>query len=230
MGFIHIANLESPLTEKVIDEREKNGAYQSLADFVQRVSIGIEQLIILIRINAFRFTGKTKATLLWEAYALLDKRKPEPQAKSLFHVPEKQFMLPNLEQTEMEDVFDEIDLLGFPVTLTWFDLLKTSFRGGPRAKDLLQLVGSTVKMLGTLVHIKYTKTKRNELMHFGTFIDVEGQHFDTLHFPNTSLHWPFKGSGVYLLQGIVTEEFGHPSITVDKMAKLEIKPDPRMKR
>lgn len=230
VGFIHIANLESPLAERVIDEREKNGAYQSLTDFVQRVNIGIEQLIILIRINAFRFTGKTKATLLWEAYALLDKRKPLPQAKSLFHVPEKQFALPNLEQTELEDVFDEVDLLGFPVTLTWFDLLKTSFRGGPRAKDLLSLVGSTVKMLGTLVHIKYTKTKRNELMHFGTFIDVEGQHFDTLHFPNTSLHWPFKGPGVYLLQGVVTEEFGHPSITVDKMAKLEIKPDPRMKR
>ena len=92
------------------------------------------------------------------------------------------------------------------------------------------LVGKTVKMLGVLVHIKYVRTKRGELMHFGTFIDLDGQYFDTLHFPDTLSHWPFKGTGVYLLQGTVTEEFGQPSITVSKMAKLEIQPDPRMKK
>jgi len=127
-------------------------------------------------------------------------------------------------------VFDEIELLGFPVTLSWFELLKTKFRGGPRARELPMLVGKTVKMLGVLVHIKYVRTKRGELMHFGTFIDLDGQYFDTLHFPDTLSHWPFKGTGVYLLQGTVTEEFGQPSITVSKMAKLEIQPDPRMKK
>lgn len=230
VGFIHIANLEAELAQRIVAEREKNGSYQSLADFTRRIGTGIEQLITLIRINAFRFTGKAKAALLWEAHALLDKRKPEPQANSLFRVQEKQFTLPQLEQTVLEDVFDEIELLGFPVTLSWFELLKTKFRGGPRAKELPILVGKTVKMLGVLVHIKYVRTKRGELMHFGTFIDLDGQYFDTLHFPDTLSHWPFKGTGVYLLQGTVTEEFGQPSITVSKMAKLEIQPDPRMKK
>mgnify|MGYP001344766860 CR=1 FL=1 len=230
VGFIHIANLEADLAQRIVAEREKNGSYQSLADFTRRIGTGIEQMITLIRINAFRFTGKAKAALLWEVHALLDKRKPEPQANSLFRVPEKQFTLPQLEQTVLEDVFDEIELLGFPVTLSWFELLKTKFRGGPRARELPMLVGKTVKMLGVLVHIKYVRTKRGELMHFGTFIDLDGQYFDTLHFPDTLSHWPFKGTGVYLLQGTVTEEFGQPSITVSKMAKLEIQPDPRMKK
>ena len=227
VGFIHIANLEADLAHRIVSEREKNGNYQSLGDFTRRIGIGIEQLIILIRTNAFRFTGKPKVALLWEAHTLLDKRKPEPPGGSLFHVPEKEFHLPQLEETTIEDIFDEIELLGFPVTTTWFDLLKTAFRGGPKARELPGLVGQTVKTLGLLVHIKYVRTKHNQLMHFGTFLDQDGQFFDTLHFPDTLSHWPFKGTGVYLLQGVVTEEFGQPSITVNKMAKLEIKPYPR---
>lgn len=227
VGFIHIANLEADLAQRIVSERVQNGSYQSLADFTHRINIGIEQLIVLIRINAFRFTGKPKVALLWEAHALLDRRKPETPNGTLFQIPEKEFHLPQLEETTIEDVFDEIELLGFPVTTTWFDLLKTSFRGGPKARELPNLVGQTVKTLGLLVHIKYVRTKHNQLMHFGTFLDQEGQFFDTLHFPESLSHWPFKGTGVYLLQGVVTEEFGQPSITISKMAKLEIKPDPR---
>lgn len=227
VGFIHIANLEADLAQRIVSERVQNGNYQSLADFTHRINIGIEQLIVLIRINAFRFTGKPKVALLWEAHALLDRRKPETPNGTLFQIPEKEFHLPQLEETTIEDVFDEIELLGFPVTTTWFDLLKTSFRGGPKARELPNLVGQTVKTLGLLVHIKYVRTKHNQLMHFGTFLDQEGQFFDTLHFPDSLSHWPFKGTGVYLLQGVVTEEFGQPSITISKMAKLEIKPDPR---
>lgn len=227
VGFIHIANLEADLAQRIVSERVQNGNYQSLADFTHRINIGIEQLIVLIRINAFRFTGKPKVALLWEAHALLDRRKPETPNGTLFQIPEKEFHLPQLEETTIEDVFDEIELLGFPVTTTWFDLLKTSFRGGPKARELPKLVGQTVKTLGLLVHIKYVRTKHNQLMHFGTFLDQEGQFFDTLHFPDSLSHWPFKGTGVYLLQGVVTEEFGQPSITISKMAKLEIKPDPR---
>lgn len=227
VGFIHIANLEADLAQRIVSERVQNGNYQSLADFTHRINIGIEQLIVLIRINAFRFTGKPKVALLWEAHALLDRRKPETPNGTLFQIPEKEFQLPQLEETTIEDVFDEIELLGFPVTTTWFDLLKTSFRGGPKARELPNLVGQTVKTLGLLVHIKYVRTKHGQLMHFGTFLDQEGQFFDTLHFPDSLSHWPFKGTGVYLLQGVVTEEFGQPSITISKMAKLEIKPDPR---
>ena len=34
-----------------------NGAFKSLDDFIERVPISIEQIGILIKINAFRFTG-----------------------------------------------------------------------------------------------------------------------------------------------------------------------------
>jgi hypothetical protein len=41
------------------------------------------------------------------------------------------------------------------------------------------------------------------------------------------VHYPFQGTGIYLIMGIVTEDFNHPTIKVDKMAKLPLLDDPR---
>jgi hypothetical protein len=45
---------------------------------MERVPAGIEQVKILIRCGAFRFTGKTKKELLWEAHFLTTKEKKVP--------------------------------------------------------------------------------------------------------------------------------------------------------
>ena len=82
-------------------------------------------------------------------------------------------------------------------------------------------------MVGHLVTIKYIKTIKKEWMNFGWFIDPEGNFFDTTHFPQSLKYYPFKGSGTYLIMGKVVEEFGYPSIEVEKLAKLPIKADKR---
>jgi error-prone DNA polymerase len=82
-------------------------------------------------------------------------------------------------------------------------------------------------MLGNLVTIKYVHTVKGEWMHFGCFLDIHGEFFDTVNFPNSLKNYPFRGYGVYLVLGTVTEEFGFASITVEKMAKLPFKKDPR---
>jgi DNA polymerase-3 subunit alpha len=64
-------------------------------------------------------------------------------------------------------------------------------------------------------------------MAFGTFLDDEGNFFDTVHFPPSLTQYPFQSTGVYLLLGRVVEEFGFPSIEVQKMAKLPIEADGR---
>ena len=64
-------------------------------------------------------------------------------------------------------------------------------------------------------------------MQFGTFLDSDGCFFDTLHFPQSLKQYPFRGDGVYLVQGKVVVEFGMPSLEVRKMAKLSLMPDPR---
>lgn len=145
----------------------------------------------------------------------------------LFPTPVRRFELPVLEQNLIADVYDEIELLGFPVTYSYFDLLVTKFRGDIMAEEMGAHVGKNLRMLGLLVTIKYVRTVKKEWMHFGTFIDVHGRFFDTVHFPKTLEQYPFRGDGIYLVKGKIVEEFGFPSMNVEKMAKMPLQPDPR---
>ena len=227
VGLIHIANLEANIAEALITERDNNGAYTGLEDFTNRVPAGIEQLVILIRLEAFRFTGKAKKELLWEAHLMLGKNTQPEDTLLLFREKPRTFVLPELEQTRLEDAYDEIELLGFPVTMSSFDMLETPYRGQLKAGDLIRNTGRRVRMLGNLVTIKYVHTVKGQWMHFGCFLDATGEFFDTVHFPNSLKTYPFRGYGVYLILGTVTEEFGFPSITVEKMAKMPFRKDPR---
>jgi len=225
IGFVHIQNLEYKLAQHIMAEREANGPYLSLEDFARRTGSGLEQLILLIRVNAFRFTSVAKAQLMWKAHLLTGKK---PAAgPMLFAAQEKAFHFPEPETDPVQDAYDEMELLGFTVSMSPFDLAKSDFRGELMTADMMQHVGRKVRMVGWLVTIKYVRTVKREMMHFGCFLDVQGNFFDTVHFPDASKAWPFRGSGIYLLLGNITQEFGFPSLTVEKMARLPMKPDPR---
>jgi DNA polymerase-3 subunit alpha len=111
--------------------------------------------------------------------------------------------------------------------MSYFDMLKTNFRGDIQAYQLSESLGLTVKLVGVLVTIKYVRTIKHEIMYFGTFLDNNGEFFDTVHFPDVARLFPFRGRGVYLLLGKVVEEFGFSSIEIMKMAKLPLMSDPR---
>lgn len=226
IGLIHIQGLETNLAKAIISERDNNGNFNDIDDFISRIGPGLEQTVILIRTGAFRFTGKSKALLLWEAHMLINKGKSET-ARTLFNPEPKKFMMPPFEQSRLEDAYDEIELLGFPVTLTWFDMLQTSFRGEATAAELKGMAGRKVRMVGHLVTVKIIKTVKREWMNFGCFIDNSGEFFDTTHFPQSLSSWPFRGSGTYLIQGKVIDEFGSTSLEVEKLARLPVQPDPR---
>jgi DNA polymerase III alpha subunit len=219
--------MEQKTAKRLLDERKKNGLYESLEDFVRRAKPGIEQLILLIRVGAFRFTGKSKPQLLWEAHLLTKAEKSRLPDETLFQTERQEFVMPALKTDKLEDAYDETELLGFPVTLSPFDMLQTKFRGEVRAMEMINHTGHTVRMLGQLITIKYVRTKRKEMMHFATFLDDSGEMFDTTHFPNISKQYPFHGYGIYLLKGKITEEFGYAGLEVEKMAKMPLQPDPR---
>jgi DNA polymerase-3 subunit alpha len=227
LGLVHIGNLEKQTCEMILDERNINGNYKSMEDFTSRVNIGLEQIIVLIRIGAFRFTEKPKKLLLWEAHMLTNKTKPQPMPAPMFKVENRNWKMPDLPESKLEDTYDEMELLGFPVTLTHFDLLKTSFRGEVMAHDMINHVGKKVRMVGNLITIKYITTVKGENMNMGCFFDAKGEFFDTVHFPDSLKKYPFTGYGVYLILGVISEEFGFPSLTVEKMAKLPVTGDPR---
>jgi DNA-directed DNA polymerase III PolC len=227
LGFVHVRDLEQKTVLRFIAERNDNGDFKSLDDFIRRTGTTKEQLILLIRLGALRFTGKSKPELLWEAHLLLAGEKKQTKGNRLFYPESPHYRLPQFEQKRIEDAYDQIELLGYPVSCTLFDLLQTSFRGELKARDLEQHVGKQVRMAGQLVTIKYVRTVNRQIMHFATFIDGDGEFFDTVHFPQTLKKWPFKGHGVYLILGRIVSEFGQPSIEVAKMAPLGMEQDPR---
>lgn len=227
IGFVHIAGLEEQLARSLVAERDKHGNYRGLHDFIDRVKPGIEQIVILIRSGAFAFKGQPKSGLLWEAHLYRKKSKTVESSSLLFKEQARRYQLPQLDSEAIEDAYDEIELLGFPVSMTDFDLLITKFRGEVQAETMLDYVGQRKRMLGKLVTIKYVKTVRGELMHFGTFVDHRGELFDTVHFPPSLKQYPFQGAGMYLLLGKIVEEFGHPMMEVEKMARMPVSKDPR---
>ena len=226
MGFVH--GIESDFVKKVVKARQASGAYEDLIDFVERTGIGLEQLSALIRINAFRFTGKQKKELLWKAHQLLNKSKnTEQQQTKLFKRQPKEYQLPSLELEEHEEAFDQIELLGFPLCSP-FDLIDSDEPiSDIFASDMVKYCNQTISMIGYLITVKDTGTKSGKRMNFGTFIDRAGYFIDTTHFPNVARDYPFRGRGVYQITGKIVEEFGFYSMEVSKMEKLSYITDPR---
>lgn len=222
IGFVHLKSLETKIAQHIPLERQKNGSYKSLDNFLRRTpGIGLEQLRILIRLGSFRFTGKTKQHLLWEAMLFLSNTRTKPTTTvELFDTEPKEFPLPELKRNVLEDAFDEIELLGFPLCNP-FDLLATKDFGDVTAKSLCENNGKQVHIVGYIVTTKDASTmKTKEHMAFGTFYDVHGEVFDTVHFPNSARQFPFRGRGFYRLKGKVIEDFGVYSIDVHWMDKL----------
>ncbi len=226
LGFGFLYALEANVIKRLLKERKVHGPYQSLDDFIERVPISIEQLSILIKINSFRFTERNKRELLWEAHMKIQKSVLEEPHPMLFKTDRVNYQTPNLSHTLLEDAFDEMELLGYPLCHP-FQLLQKQEPQELRAKDLSQWVHQTVKIKGYLVTVKHTATSKGEGMFFGTFLDEEGNFIDTVHFPPAAKKYRFRGKGIYEITGKVMEEFDCITIEVSKMELLPIVEDPR---
>lgn len=226
LGFAWLQNMASETAHAIVRNREKYGPFKNLLNFVERVSIGIEQLSVLIRIGALRFTKVEKRALLWEAHSLLNKFKDDRSQKQLFAIEHKNFKLPNLRTGMLEHTFDEMEILGFPLSDP-FGLLATPPKHDLLSNDFAKYCNQYVEIYGYLVARKNTTASGGKRMAFGTFLDQSGHFIDTVHFPPVVAKHPFRGKGVYLITGKVTEEFGFYSLEVSKMERLAMIADPR---
>ncbi len=225
IGLGFIKELEHGNIKQIITERKKRGTFVSFEDFTQRVNISIEQLVILIRAGAFEFTGTDKKVLLWQAH-LLHKNSETTKQKILFQTSGKKFKLPQLKTETLEHIYDQIELLGFSLYSPFY-LLKKMPGSNFSARLLPHYINKNIVIYGYLIHVKNTRTSGKERMHFGTFIDIEGNFIDTVHFPESARRYPFRGKGVYAIYGKVVSEFDFISIEVNKMFKSDYKIDPR---
>ncbi len=226
LGFGNLKELESRVAQRIIENRNFNGKFKSLDDFINRVAISIDQLSILIRINAFRFTGIDKYKLLWEAHFKLSKAPKKANQLPLFIPKPKNYTLPALHTTCLEEAFEQIELLGYPLC-SHFELLQEQPKTNYGQKDLAHFLNKNILIYGYLVTVKNTKTAKGKPMSFGTFLDREGHFFDTILFPPIAEKFSSRGLGIYAMYGNVSEEFDFLSIEISKMRKEAYITDPR---
>ncbi|GAA4274613.1 DNA polymerase III subunit alpha [Aquimarina gracilis] len=225
LGFQHLQGLEKRSMVKIIEARV-HGLFDSLDDFMERVPLSIEQLDILIRIDAFRSFGKNKRSLLWEAYYKCNHVASDEFQKQLFKVNIKDFVLPEFTITDLENAFDQLELLNFTL-YNPFVLLEKPPTSNLLTSNLVSYLNNIVVIYGYLITVKNTGTSRGDRMFFGTFLDQKGAWIDTVHFPPAAKKYPFKGKGIYRITGKVVSEFDFLSIEVIKQERMPYVSDPR---
>ena len=222
-GFVHIKSLQKEMADKIVLERKRSGRYLHLQDFIERTDISKEQLNMLISVGAFHFTGNSKKKLLWEANFLQKKMKVHAGAGDpLFEEEPLNFSLPELPDNRLDDLYDEIELLDFPMSNP-FELVADSGNGYMPAKELSKNEGRTVTVLGYFIDHKRVRTIKGENMAFGTFLDANLDWIDTVHFPDSLRYNPLRGKGFYKMTGKVVNDFGVYSVEVVKLEKVGYK-------
>lgn len=148
--------------------------------------------------------------------------KPQKQKnEELFELRPKTWKFPTLNESPIDEAFDEIELLGFSLCSP-FELLKEKVTSKLLSKQLSGYVNKEVTIVGYLITVKTTYTSKGDKMYFGTFIDTEGAWIDTVHFPPSARTFPFIGPGCYELKGKVVEEYDFITIEVSAMKRLSV--------
>ena len=227
LGFGYMKELETRTIQQILENRQFFGPFQSLDDFIDRIYISIEQLSILLKINAFRFTGIDKHELLWKAYFKLQKNKPKTGQSLLFKPQHRDFELPEFEYSKLVEAYDQMEILGFPLC-NQFELLEKLPDNTMTARDLKNYIGEDIEIYGNLVNSRKTGTSNGKYMYFGTFYDIEGGIFDIVIFPKAAEKHPLRSRGIYQCVGTVMEDLGYLSINIKSILRQNTQTDPRL--
>ena len=229
LGLQMIKGLEHEVRSAIVNARSY-AVFLSLDDFLDRVAIGLEQATLLARAGALRFTRMGKKELLWQLHFKLGSHSSGTPEQLLFNTRRADAKLPQLEHHWLEDAYDELELLGFPLCNP-FELIDTTQlqqQAFVRAEQLSNYLHQEVHIIGYKVTLKPTGTSKGEGMFFGTFLDEDGRFVDTVHFPPVAKAYPATGWGLFHIFGRVSEEFGAFTIEVRCIKRLHLLPDPRV--
>ncbi|MCK7559372.1 hypothetical protein MKQ70_32155 [Chitinophaga sedimenti] len=158
-------------TRESIAECRQAGPFVTMADLIERTGIELSQLHLLIRTGALRRINPDKKALLWQSYqfyqSITNTAAPVvlPLETTVQH-----FTLPHFDTHPDESFYDEMELLGFAVSTTPFDMLKTAFRGQILVSQMPSFLNKKVKMVGHYIVGKSLLTKKREPMLFGAFL------------------------------------------------------------
>ena len=227
LGFQMIRGIERKSVEELIRKRDFYGTFTAFEDFINRIRIPFDQLVLLIRVNAFREIDTNRKRLLWKTHVFYQK-KPSPvqQQLGLDNRQQKPVTIPEIQEHPLELDFDYFELLGFPLCSP-FKLLSVDLGLHFQAAAIPRYKNKIITIYGYLISLKNSKSASGQAIAFGMFSDRKGGIIDTVHFNLVLKRYPFSGNGIYMLKGRVVEEFDFYCIEVSYMKKQRYIEDPR---
>jgi error-prone DNA polymerase len=225
VGLMQLKGLQEKALQAILQERVKK-PFSSLEDFFCRLEMDMADVKILIKAGAMDgiSRGATRPEMIWKSLALHEARAARrPVMRSLFQdmpavVP------PRVPQYSPRTVLEhELETLDFLISRHPLSLYNQalSLLHHVRGADLPKYVGKRVTSVGWWVTGKLIATKDDEPMEFISFEDTSAL-YETVFFPQVYARFchMLNRSRPYVLTGIVEEEFGVVTLTVDSVRFL----------
>lgn len=229
IGFLAIKNLAKSTADILISEREKDGRFVSLADFLVRTKTTYEQTEILIKCGAMDCFKQTRPTLmrLIDIYFHHKKILDESYNDLFFH---EAIKLEKKVETNRQYSIEEIcaaeyEAFGYMVSRHPLDFFAgiTGRSDIVKSPELHRYSGRKIKMVGWFMASKRIKTRKGDIMKFLSLEDERGT-FEAVIFPEAYAKYAelTMSMGPYLVEGKADPESGN-NIIVEKMAVLSAK-------
>jgi error-prone DNA polymerase len=225
VGLMQLKGLREKALQAILEERQ-NGPYASFEDFLRRVPLDPADTKILVKAGACDQIsgGVTRPEMIWTALALHEKRASRhPAVRTLFQDmdPVSPPRVPRYgARTILEHEIGTLDFLisRHPLSLYAAQLSKLKY---VRGADLHKYVGRRVTTVGWWVTGKVVTTREKEPMEFISFEDTTAL-YETTFFPQAYARFChiMCRSRPYVLAGLVEEDFGAVSLTVDSIRFL----------
>lgn len=150
-----------------------DGPYRSWADFLRRARPGRAEAVALARCGALRAFWTNRHEAIWEAGRIGGEA---PEARDLFEAGRERGASRLREMEAMECAHAEAEALGFPVTVSPWELWLVDLEraGAVPLAELEQQVGRVVAVVGIQVCQRLHRTRGGKLMKFISLADESG--------------------------------------------------------
>ncbi len=226
VGLMQLKGLQERTLRAIVRERDDGGPYASFGDLLRRVRPDPADAKILVQSGACDSVarGATRPEMVWEALLRHAPGSGSRRAgRTLFEDPEPATppRVPHYSaRTVLEHEIETLDFLisRHPLSLYAAELARI---GCVRGADLERHVGRRVTTVGWWVTGKVVATREDEPMEFVSFEDTSAL-YETTFFPKTYARFCHRlhRARPYVLSGLVEEDFGAVSLTVDDVRLL----------
>jgi error-prone DNA polymerase len=225
VGLMQLKGLRASGLEALLEAREKRH-FASLEDFLGRVDIDPSDVKILIKAGAMDSIsgGATRPEMIWKMLAWHETKAARGAvARSLFRELEP-VTAPRVPHYSARTILEhELETLGFLISrhpLTLYREALARLRH-VRGADLHKQIGRRVTTVGWWVSGKVVTTKDDEPMEFISFEDTSAL-YETTFFPQAYARFChiLNRSRPYILSGLVEEDLGAVTLTVDSVRLL----------